>query len=138
MNESANSIFAKNFAAFSKLYDTSKFKTESFYTLEDTKSGHKTYKHDNVYIHSKYDPIKEAKRSVQLLLENKEDVDVYILFGCGLGYVMNELYNQILADNPKQIKPYIICIENDSKTFMTAMQCTDMSDILNNSNVKIF
>lgn len=136
MIDDANAVFAKNFSFFRDM-GISKDEANDIYPLEDTKSGHKTYKLDNIYIHSKYDPIKEAKRSVELLLENKEDVDVYILFGCGLGYVMRELYNRIL-NNHKQIKPYILWIENDLKTFMTAMHCSDMSDILNDSNVKIF
>lgn len=137
MPEDANDVFAKNFSFFPDLSCISKDDANNIYPLEETKSGHKTYKLDNIYIHSKYDPIKEAKRSVQLLLENKEDIDVYILFGCGLGYVMRELYNQIL-NNSKQIKPYIIWIESDLKSFITAMHCSDMSDILNDSNVKIF
>lgn len=137
MTEDANAIFAKNFSFLPDLHILSKNETENIYLLEETKTGHKTYKLDTIYIHSKYDPIKEAKRSVQLLLENKEDVDVYILFGCGLGYVIRELYNQIL-NTPKQIKPYIIWIESDLKSFITAMHCSDMSDILNDSNVKIF
>lgn len=137
MTDAANAIFAKNISFLPDLQGLSRNETENIYSLEETKTGHKTYKLDNIYIHSKYDPIKEAKRSVQLLLENKEDVDVYILFGCGLGYVMRELYNQIL-NNSKQIKPYIIWIESDLKSFITAMHSFDMSDILNDSNVKIF
>ena len=136
MNE--NAILKKNILSFSKLNTISEDEIKNIYQTEDTKSGHKTYKLDNIYIHSKYDPIKEAKRSVQLLLENKEDIDVYILFGCGLGYVAQELYEQILADNPKQIKPYIIWIENDLKTFMTTIHSSDISNLLEDENVKIF
>jgi hypothetical protein len=138
MSENANKIFAKNFSVLSDVYEYSENDIKNIYPLEDTKSGHKTYKLENVYIHSKYDPVKEAKRAIDLLLENTEDVDVYILFGCGLGYTIHELYNRILANNPKQIKPYIIWIENDLKSFMSAVNCLDLSDILADSNVKIF
>lgn len=55
------------------------------YELEESKSGYITLKYDGKYIHSKYNPIKEAdnfaKGNEELLKNN-----IIVLYGIGLGY----------------------------------------------------
>ena len=58
--------------------------------LENSRSGIKTLKYNNRYIHSKYDPIKEAEQFAEgnKKLINKE---VVVLYGLGLGYHVDSI-----------------------------------------------
>lgn len=58
--------------------------------LLPTKTGVPTLRVDEIFFHSKYDPIKEAKRLISDLKDPKE-VKVYIFFGAGLGYLLQEV-----------------------------------------------
>ncbi|HBD94882.1 MAG: hypothetical protein A2015_09990 [Spirochaetes bacterium GWF1_31_7] len=123
-----------NNVIFKDLYEKSKI---SPYPLELTKSNHSTYKIDTLYIHSKYDPEKEALRTVEYLTNDADEIDIYILFGGGLGFVLSHLYNSI-CNSSRKIKPYIIYIEKDIKSFITALSVTDFSSIFKSDWVKIF
>ena len=88
--------------------------------IEKSKSGIFTLKHNNKYIHSKYDPIGESK----ILINKYEDLikeSVVVVYGLGLGYHINE----ILSRNPS-IEIYVfegskeiinICKELNNKIF---------------------
>lgn len=54
----------------------------------DTRTGKKTIEFDSYFLHSKYDPIKEAQR-----IAEKEYTEnfVHIVFGYGYGYIVDEL-----------------------------------------------
>ncbi|KHD15789.1 motility associated factor glycosyltransferase family protein [Clostridium butyricum] len=60
------------------------------YELEKAKDGNYTLKYDGKYIHSRYNPIKEAEQFVNgnrdLLNKNK-----ILVYGVGLGYHINEI-----------------------------------------------
>ena len=66
----------------------------SNYIIEylNTKKGIKTVKVNNFLLHSKYDPITEAKRIVEKEFEPNY---VHVIFGYGLGYIVEELKNKI-------------------------------------------
>lgn len=79
--------------------------------LLETKKGLKTVKINNILLHSKYDPIKEAKNFVK---ENFDEEKTNILFGMGLGYIykeIKEMYGvEIIVIDPlySKIKEYIL------------------------------
>lgn len=63
------------------------------FILEKTRCGLKTVKYNKKYLHSKYDPLKEAK----IFIESKKhllDSKIVIVCGSGLGYHINEILNQ--------------------------------------------
>jgi hypothetical protein len=94
------------------MLEIEKAKKSSFYTLVLYEDGKK------VYIHSKYDPIKEAFSKVSGVPRS----DVYIVFGLGLGYHILELRkrfsdSEILVFEPslhiyKMYKKYGVKLDN--------------------------
>nr|HPK62849.1 DUF115 domain-containing protein [Spirochaetota bacterium] len=108
------------------------------YDIEYNAKNQITLKINNNYMHSKYDVEKETERIVNMLMEDKNSIDVLILYGSGLGYVLRSCYNILIKSSPLKIKPYIILIENDIKMFLTGLKYFDYSEILRCENVKIF
>ena len=99
-------------------------KTRTSYPTIKTKINQR-----ELFLHSKYDPIKEA---VGFAGENsKTDTDNYLLYGFGLGYHIKEL----LALN-KESNFYIF--ESNFDIFKIATENIDLQDILQNKRVKLF
>lgn len=67
-----------------------------------SKNGHPIIKMNGLYIHSKYDPVQEAKRIVE---KEYESGYLMILFGYGLGYVADELMKKNNGENLLIIDP---------------------------------
>ena len=65
------------------------------FELENSRSGVETLKYNNRYIHSKYNPMKEAEQFAQ---GNKELInkEVVVLYGLGLGYHVESIHNLLL------------------------------------------
>lgn len=63
----------------------------------DSKSNLPTLKINNLYIHSKYDPIME---SVKIAQQNYKPHHLHVLFGYGLGYVAKALINEFKFNEP--------------------------------------
>ncbi len=66
--------------------------------VENTKNDMKTFKYEDVdknriYVHSKYDPIKEANRVLEGI--NFSQPAIYIIHGIGMGYHVEELIKKI-------------------------------------------
>ncbi len=66
----------------------------SNYNIEyvSTNNNLKTIKVNNFFLHSKYNPIQEAKRIVE---KEFEPNFVHVVFGYGLGYIIDELKNKL-------------------------------------------
>jgi hypothetical protein len=98
-----------------------------------TRSGFPTliYKEEgsDYLLHSKYDPIKEAKNFIKNNLE--ESVNGYIVYGFGLGYHIKELLENIEAKE-------LVIFETRPAIFYLALKYVDLEGILNNSNIKIY
>lgn len=60
------------------------------YELEKAKNGNYTLKYDGKYIHSKYNPIKEAEQFINSNMELLQK-DKIVVYGIGLGYHINEI-----------------------------------------------
>ncbi|WP_313892595.1 6-hydroxymethylpterin diphosphokinase MptE-like protein [Psychrobacillus sp.] len=63
----------------------------------ETKSGHMTLKVNDYFLHSKYNPIAEAQKFVE---KQYEAHHVHILFGYGLGYIVDSLKRQFKFNEP--------------------------------------
>lgn len=84
-------------------------------------------KDKEIFLHSRYDPQKEAQRQIssqQLISGNK-----VILFGCGLGYFIPEILSAILP------KGTLIIIEPNYAVFKMALQLIDFRAYLSNPNI---
>ncbi len=131
-------ILEKNLQSYIQLKDYyEKFK-DQLYQIEYAKNGELTIKLNNIYLHSKYDPLKEAQRIVEMLTIDKEILDIIIIFGSGLGYVARMLFEKFIINSSSKILPYIIYIEKDLKLFLTSLKYFNWSEILQNNNFKSF
>jgi hypothetical protein len=98
--------------------------------LENSRSGDYTirvkFENKEIYLHSKYYPIKEAKRQIKdLKVQDKHQI---FALGFGLGYHLNELAKKNKYDKAIIIEPYI-------SIFYTALRYIDLSDILKSTNI---
>ncbi|GMT49476.1 MAG: hypothetical protein IEMM0008_1015 [bacterium] len=84
-----------------------------------SKSNLPILKYKNTYIHSPYDPIKEAERQVQL--ENREKATLILIFGLGYGYHILQLLNK-LEDQPC----IIIIFEYSEDIFNSSLHHADL------------
>ena len=66
----------------------------NFLSLEETRNGQNTIKVNGIYLHSKYDPIKEAISFVNANIEEDQNTSGYLVLGLGLGYHVAELANR--------------------------------------------
>jgi len=98
--------------------------------LEKTKSDDYTIrveKNDrDIYFHSKYAPLKEAKREIKEF-KAKDNKQVFAL-GFGLGYSLNELARKNQYDRIFIIEPFI-------SIFYTALKFVDLEEILKSKNI---
>lgn len=102
------------------------------YEVICTKTGLPTVKvnqkHKSVYLHSKYDPVKEAELFIK---ENVDkEVDQYIAYGLGFAY---HIYELLKHTNNEQI--YIF--ESNKHVFKAALEEIDLTKLLNDPNVHI-
>ena len=119
---------------FKSLYDIHK---DDLYPLEETKNKQFTYMINGLYIHSKYNPQREAQRMIDLIVsDGLDDTDMYIILGNGLGFVAQLLFEWVNNQNLKT-KPSIIIIEKDTQSFATSLNHTDYTDLLNAPHVKL-
>ncbi len=89
--------------------------------IEKTKIGLLTMKYDNKYIHSKYDPIKEAKMFIEAnsdMLSSK----VIAVYGLGLGYHIDVIAEEVSSDSMVYVFEYNMdlikcCKELNKKVF---------------------
>lgn len=81
-----------------------------------------------LYLHSKYDPIKEVKQFVKNNIE--KNYSNYILYGFGLGYVIQQLMEQ----SPEA---QIFVFETNLELFKQACAYIDLSSIIESERVKL-
>ncbi len=81
----------------------------------------------DLFIHSKYNPEKEAKRFVSNI--DFEGIDAISILGCGLGYHILEIYKKIKGKN---IKFFII--ESNNAIFYNTLKYQDLSSLFEDDN----
>ncbi|MDI6786131.1 MAG: DUF115 domain-containing protein [bacterium] len=95
-----------------------------------TSSGKLTLKYKDTWIHSKYDPEKEAKRLIEDI--NYKKIDVFILLGVGLGYHLEELLKNISSSG------LIIAIEKEKRIHEAALNVWKEKNFLSSPQVIFF
>jgi len=83
-----------------------------------------------VYLHSRYQPIDEAKKLIDAV--NLDDNVVFYVHGFGLGYHLNELYTRSSSES------LIFVFEPDVNVLKTAFEHRDLADIILSRRVIIF
>jgi hypothetical protein len=97
--------------------------------LEESKRQHvQTLKVNNLYIHSKYSPLDEAKKIAESSYKKNH---LHILFGFGLGYISHELLTKF-SDTDS-----LLIIEPNHELLKTSLQYMDNAQILKHKNVQI-
>ncbi|MBU0900081.1 DUF115 domain-containing protein [bacterium] len=93
----------------------------------NTSSGKPTVKYKEVWLHSKYDPEKEAQRLIRDIDFKK--IDLFIVLGIGLGYHLEELLNNI---SPGSL---IIAVEKEEKVYQAFLSIRKERNFLNSSPI---
>ncbi|WP_317367066.1 6-hydroxymethylpterin diphosphokinase MptE-like protein [uncultured Tyzzerella sp.] len=129
-------VYENNVLSYEKKYGKYEIIEKNKYEdkIEICKNGSITLKIDkderSVYLHSKYNPIKEAEK----YYKNYPKINygsVIFMFGFGLSYYVEELYNQVKE------RGRIVVFEPDKEIFDIAMKNIDMCHILGNKDISI-
>lgn len=83
----------------------------------------------NVLLHSKYDPVKEAKVFAKKYIDHTKKN--YILYGFAMGYHIKEMINLINEDEN------LIIVESNLELLKNVFEKIDLEFILNNKNVNL-
>lgn len=75
------------------------------FELEKSKSDFITLKYNNKYIHSKYDPVREAEQFAKINFELLDN-SVSVLYGIGLGYHIKEIYKLLKKESVLYVFEY--------------------------------
>ena len=89
-----------------------------------------TAKENGKYLHSAYNPLREADQTAQAIHKEKPDIFGTAFFGSGLGY--NAISYARLFPNDT-----IILVESDARYFFTALSVLDWSDFFKAKNIII-
>ncbi len=97
------------------------------FSIIPTKQGSPTALLDGIYIHSRFDPIKEAERFIYS--EVTKDADYIIFAGFGLAYHIEAF---LKIDSFREL----LVVEPDTSFFLQALSSRDLKTIINSERVK--
>ncbi len=127
-----NLIWNKNIELFEKrfpqLINAAEKKCSSEIVIETAKDNSPTAKWKNLYLHSKYNPLREAQNLISSYNENENKAFVFI--GMGLGYAPLEAC--------KYKDSTIIIIEKSFEHFYTALNTLDFTKLFEHGRLVIF
>lgn len=104
----------------------------SSYEIKVSKTGHKVPIVDNIYLHSIYDPIKEASNFIEKIEENLITKNKILFLGLGFGYHINEAHT--ILDN-HHCGDYSIVVIDPNKE--VAKDCLSLK-LLNENNITLY
>ncbi len=104
------------------------------FPLQKAKTGGLTTKRQNAkgestYLHSRYDPVKEARRIAEGV--EIENTFCFVVLGMGLGYHVRALADRLRGD------AFIVVAETSIELIATALTCVDLAEMIT-SNRLIF
>ena len=102
---------------------------ENNLTFFDTKSGNISAKLNGIFIHSKFDPVKESNNIIEK--ECVDKIKLCIFYGFGLGYHIQCFLNKLPETN-------VIVIIPDLSFFIKALESRDMTGFLSSKNLYFF
>ncbi|MCL2705965.1 MAG: DUF115 domain-containing protein, partial [Spirochaetaceae bacterium] len=110
--------------------DKEKLSLDKDFVIEKSAKGDPTVKIGDSYIHSKYNPIGEAKKVIeQYATQNSgQTYDCWVFGGFGLGYYVESFLD--INDNAK-----IIIVEPEISMFAAAAQSRDLERIINSDRI---
>ena len=120
-------LLAKRFPDLAAFVQKSYSANNNEYEISLAKNGQQTVRANfngkQIYLHSVYDPGKEAERA----LKDKtfDDSDIVFVFGFGLGYQVREIVRKAAGK-----KVNIVVIEKDARVFRLALERIDLSHVL--------
>ncbi len=126
------SIFTDNISVIRKKLPELKINDinlENNLTFFNSKSGNISAKLKGIYIHSKFDPVKEANNIIEK--ECKGEIKLCIFYGFGLGYHIQCFLNKLPDTNAIVIIP-------DLSFFLKALESRDMTEFLSSQNLFFF
>jgi hypothetical protein len=82
-----------------------------------------------IYVHSRFDPVKEAERLISQI--NQADFDLFIIFGFGYGYHVEELIKRISNDS------IVLILEKDTEMLKNAITARDLKFVFSDERVFI-
>lgn len=94
--------------------------------VEEAKAGEKTFTFKGKYFHSRYDPVTEAKRSVELIMKKKRDW--ILVFGLGFGYVPSLLLEEEIYS--------VMIYEPSPGLLRSILESVDMTGLIRSASVK--
>ncbi len=96
--------------------------------IQNTEDFFPTAKENGKYLHSAYNPVREAEQAAENIHKENPELFGTAFFGCGLGY--NVISYARLFPNDT-----IILVENDENYFFTALSVLDWSDFFKSKNI---
>lgn len=96
--------------------------------IPGTEEFYPTAKENGKYLHSAYNPLREAEQAAKTIKGSAKDVFGAAFFGCGLGYTVLEYARLFPGDT-------IILVESDARYFLTALSVLDWSDFFSVKNI---
>jgi len=124
------SIFKNNISEILEKHPDLETNTpDSNLSFFNTKSGNITAAKNGIFIHSKFNPVKEAENII--LKECTDKIQTCIFYGFGLGYHIEVFLNNFPLTNTIVLIP-------DLSFFLKALESRDMTDFLSNTNLHFF
>ncbi len=114
------------FSVFYKNFPYIKLNCNIILKPENTRENLPTIRYNNVYLESRYYPLKKSREIVEKY--NFDNHKLIILIGSGLGYIL-----KVLSDKYKS--SYILCIEPDEQIFCNFIYHTPFVELLNNPEI---
>lgn len=96
--------------------------------IPGTERFYPTAKENGKYLHSAYNPLREAAQAAKTIRGSAKDVFGAAFFACGLGYTVLE-YTRLFPNDT------VILVESDARYFLAALSVLDWSDFFNAKNI---
>lgn len=132
---------ADNLMAFRKYFNDLYHRVRNYdrdrenYRIEQSRNGSPTLKvirnGDSYYLHSSYNPEREANKWVEQIVDENENVKQVVFFGLGLGYHI-EAYMQRHPDTE------IFLYEPDIEVLHAALEARELKKILKHRKLVVF
>lgn len=97
-----------------------------------TKESNYTLSIDNVFLHSKYYPTKEAERFIEGNIQRLQNTKIIVVYGIGLGYHLEKMLNSIVEDAK------IFAFDADNEIIHKSEELGMLDKIKNDKRIELF
>jgi hypothetical protein len=99
------------------------------FSIEKSRDGNDTLKLNNLYVHSKYSPVKESEKQLEKFYKKEH---LHIMIGFGLGYLAEQLALKMTEEDR------LLIIEPNPFLFEEILHTRDIEQLINNENVEFY